>query len=189
MPRLAALVLALVCMAGAGRADVVQVTPRPVSAEALPGAELRIASGATVKTPAGDAGAAWAARYLREMTSRSRNLTLTVSGAGRAPRIVFSRDQAPDLGPEGYALEVTADRAVVRARTDAGLFYGAVTLWRLMTADGGAGPVSLAPVRIVDHPRFAWRGLLLDSARHYQSPAFIEQLIDRMARDKLNVLQ
>ena len=44
-------------------------------------------------------------------------------------------------------------------------------------------------VHIEDRPRFAWRGLLLDSARHYQSPAFIEQLIDRMARDKLNVLQ
>src|SRR5439155_12184016 len=36
---------------------------------------------------------------------------------------------------------------------------------------------------------FAWRGLLLDSARHYQSPAFIERLIDWMALHKLNVLQ
>ena len=75
------------------------------------------------------------------------------------------------------------------AASDPGLFYGAVSLWQLLTPDGGRGPVSLPAVRIVDRPRFAWRGLLLDSARHYQSPAFIEQLIDWMALHKLNVLQ
>ena len=43
-------------------------------------------------------------------------------------------------------------------------------------------------MRIVDSPRFAWRGLMLDSARHYQSPEFVMQLIDWMALHKLNVL-
>ena len=37
-------------------------------------------------------------------------------------------------------------------------------------------------------PRFAWRGLMLDSARHYQSPEFIRRFIDAMAIHKLNVL-
>jgi hexosaminidase len=189
MPRLAALVLTIVCMAGAARADVVQVTPRPLSVEPLAGLMLFVAKGVGIQTPAGDAGAKWAGRYLRDMLRRSRGLSLAVSGAGRTTLIEFSRDRATDLGPEGYTLEIDADRAVVRAKTDAGLFYGAVTLWRLMTADGDRGAVVLGPVRIVDRPRFAWRGLLLDSARHYQSPAFIEQLIDQMARDKLNVLQ
>ena len=64
-----------------------------------------------------------------------------------------------------------------------------MTLWQLITADGGRGPASLQPVSIADHPRFAWRGLLLDSARHFQSPAFVEHLIDRMALLKLNTLQ
>jgi hexosaminidase len=190
LPRpIAAIALALACIAGAARADPVSVTPRPLSVEPAAGPSLRLASGAAVRTPAGDAGAVWAASYLREMALRSRGLILAQSGAGRAARIEFTREGAPDLGPEGYTLEVGDGRAVVGARTDAGLFYGAVTLWRLMTADGARGPVTLAPVRIEDRPRFAWRGLLLDSARHYQSPAFIEQLIDRMARDKLNVLQ
>ena len=190
MPRaLAAIAAALACVTGAVRADVVQVTPRPLSVVAAPGPSLDLASGAAIRTPPGDAGATWAASYLREMALRSRGLALAAPGKGRAARIEFTRASAPDLGLEGYALEVGDGHAVVRSRTDAGLFYGAVTLWRLMTDDGGRGAVTLAPVRIEDRPRFAWRGLLLDSARHYQSPAFIEQLIDRMARDKLNVLQ
>jgi len=183
----AALALALAGIAGAARADV--VTPRPASVEPLAGPALQLANGAIIRTPPGDAGARTAARYLREMALRSRGLSLRMASAGAVGRIEFTRDLAPDLGPEGYTVEIADRRAVVRARTDAGLFYGAVTLWRLMTADGGHGAVMLSPETIVDRPRFAWRGLLLDSARHYQSPAFIEQLIDRMARDKLNVLQ
>src|SRR5204863_5845892 len=50
------------------------------------------------------------------------------------------------------------------------------------------GRASLPAIAIEDAPRFAWRGLLLDSARHYQSPEFIRRFIDAMALHKLNVL-
>ena len=70
-----------------------------------------------------------------------------------------------------------------------GLFYGAVTLWQIITAKPLQGVSILVPaVTIVDAPRFAWRGLMLDSARHYQSPEYIKQFIDWMALHKLNVL-
>jgi len=186
----AALALAFACLATAARAEMIDVTPRPLSADALGGAAVAVTSGAKLATPAGDSGAMSAARYLKRMALMSRGLDLTLaSRAPRRPAIVFTRDGAADLGPEGYVLTATNGQIRVVARTDAGLFYGAVTLWRLLTADGGRGAAALQPVEITDRPRFAWRGLLLDSARHYQSPAFIEQLIDRMARDKLNVLQ
>jgi len=184
------LILAVACIATPATAQTLGVTPRPLSAQALGGAPISVTSGAAIATPAGDAGALAAATYLKDMALSSRGLALRLApSSARRARIVFTRDGAADLGPEGYALTVKDGQARIVARTDAGLFYGAVTLWRLLTADGGRGPASLAPVAVTDRPRFAWRGLLLDSARHYQSPAFIEQLIDRMARDKLNVLQ
>ena len=49
-------------------------------------------------------------------------------------------------------------------------------------------PSSMPALKIDDAPRFAWRGLMLDSARHYQSPEYIKQFIDWMALHKLNVL-
>ncbi|HEY4940412.1 MAG TPA: family 20 glycosylhydrolase [Rhizomicrobium sp.] len=49
--------------------------------------------------------------------------------------------------------------------------------------------MSIPALRIDDAPRFAWRGLLLDSVRHFQSVVFIKTLIDAMAREKLNILQ
>jgi len=87
---------------------------------------------------------------------------------------------------EGYSLASSPSRIVISASDSRGLFYGAVTLWQLLSkqADGFVVPV----VTIEDSPRFAWRGLMLDSARHYQPPEFIRKFIDVMALHKLNVL-
>ena len=91
--------------------------------------------------------------------------------------------------PKAIRSTSAADRITITARTPAGLFYGAVTLWQIITAKPLQGvSISVPAVKIVDAPRFAWRGLMLDSARHYQSPEYIKQFIDWMALHKLNVL-
>lgn len=88
-------------------------------------------------------------------------------------------------GEEAYRLTVTPKGVTVEAATDAGLFYGAETLWQLIAASKDG---TIAAVAIEDAPAFAWRGLLLDSARHFQPPEYVKAVIDRMAADKLNVL-
>jgi hexosaminidase len=129
------------------------------------------------------------ARYLAELIARTRGLHLSVrQGTAKVPAIVLLRDpQAPVANREGYALDVTPEGIRITARDDAGLFYGAVTLWQLLTPDAQHGAMQLPAVHIRDQPRFAWRGLMLDSARHFQSVAEIEQLLNQMAQHKLNV--
>jgi hexosaminidase len=58
-----------------------------------------------------------------------------------------------------------------------------------MTQTSGMGAVKLDGFSVRDAPRFPWRGLMLDSARHFQSPAYVRRLIDGMAANKLNTLQ
>ncbi|MDB5475641.1 MAG: Beta-N-acetylhexosaminidase [Phenylobacterium sp.] len=175
-------------LAGVSAAQTVNVIPEPLSAERLTGAGLRIADGVPIVAPRGDAGALAAARYLSALLQRTRGLTLPVQADAPAtgPAIRIARAAAP--AGEGYALAVAGGHADITAADDAGLFYGAVTLWQLITADGARGPAEIAAVRIADAPRFAWRGLMIDSARHFQSPAEIERIIDAMAAHKLNVL-
>ena len=77
---------------------------------------------------------------------------------------------------------------VVSASGDAGLFYGAETLWQLLSEETGpARAIEVSDLHIHDAPRFAWRGLALNSARHFQSADFVERLIDQAALHKLNV--
>jgi hexosaminidase len=133
-----------------------------------------------------------AAAYFAQLLGASHGIILHPRRAtARLPAdgIVFSIDAAARAAPESYQLEVTPGGVRVSAAEPAGLFYGAVTLWQLAsgqrtTAEG----ISLPAMGIADAPRFGWRGLMLDSARHMQSVEFILRYLDWMALHKLNVL-
>jgi hexosaminidase len=162
------------------------VVPAPASLERLAG-ELRIGAGTVLVVPPKDAEAKRVAGYLADLLQRSGAGTLRVqTGEPRDGAINLSIDGAKASGEEAYRLETTPARATLSAGTARGLLYASITLWQLACRD--ASGTSVTAVAIQDAPRFAWRGLLLDSARHYQSPEFIRRFIDGMALHKLNVL-
>ena len=136
--------------------------------------------------PAAGKACRWTEAYLRTLLQRTRGVVLRRGGTG--PAIVFRHDSSITQA-EGYRLTVSPSGVEIAARSDAGLFYGAVTFWQLATQEAEkAERIEIPALEIADAPRFAWRGILLDSARHYQSPEFIKALLDAMARHKLNVL-
>ncbi|MGN6322807.1 MAG: beta-N-acetylhexosaminidase [Dyella sp.] len=107
------------------------------------------------------------------------------------PAITFDVNPHTDIADDaGYRITVNDAGIVITARTSRGAFYGSVTLWQLLTPPGWTrgAPVKVTYGVIDDHPRFAWRALLLDSGRHFQRVAQIKQLIDWMSLNKLNVL-
>jgi len=173
-------------------ADVlVNVIPRPASVT-LHAGSFAIGEGTEIAT-AKDPEAARVGRYLAELLYTTQRLTLkplersdsrTPAGAIRL-RLVPSTQGS---SPESYALEIASQGVVISAPDPRGLFYGAVTLWQLCTASAAPGAsIRLPAMRMVDAPRLPWRGLMLDSARHFQSPEFITRYIDWMALHKLNV--
>jgi hexosaminidase len=149
-------------------------------------------SAATEVVYSGGEGASQAASYLIEQLKANPEITLRApqqEEAGSGTIAVVLAPDDPSLEAEGYSLAITTRGATIKARTPAGAFYGAVTLWQLLSLrPAQAGVVELPVLEIRDAPRFGWRGLMLDSARHYQSPDFIKQFIDWMALHKLNVL-
>ena len=126
-------------------------------------------------------GAGSAAARLRDLVARTGGPRLPMSAKGT---IRFVRDAAI-TGKEAYRLIVTPRAVTISASSDAGLYYGAETLWQMIaTSKQGRIPA----VTINDKPAFGWRGLMLDSARHFQPVSYVETLIDRMAMAKLNTL-
>lgn len=99
---------------------------------------------------------------------------------------------ASGVGPEGYRLEVSGGGVSVVGTDHAGLFYGLQTLSQLMppgteTGEAATGEgVPLEAVSIVDEPRFPYRGMHLDVARHFFGPQFVKRYIDLLARYKIN---
>jgi len=89
-------------------------------------------------------------------------------------------------GDESYELDVSPEKAVLRASTAEGALHGLETFAQLIEP-GGYG-FEVASVHIEDHPRFPWRGLMIDCSRHWMPVEVIERNLDAMAAVKLNVL-
>ncbi|MDP5279652.1 family 20 glycosylhydrolase [Sphingomonas sp. DG1-23] len=166
-------------------AQAPKLLPLPAELHAGQGA-LAVSAKTVLLVPAEDAGARIAAERLAALIAGSRGLKLAIGTRSAGAPIRFVR--AATGKAESYRLEVTPRGAVITAGDDAGLLYGAVTLWQAMTQAPGKGAVSIPAFGVADAPRFGWRGLMLDSARHFQSPAYVRQLIDWMAVNKLNTL-
>lgn len=185
---LALLPIAAVAAPAGARADApLSLIPEPASLTLRDGTfELRADTPLVAAEPRGARVARQFADYLQRSRAIAPRVHATV--AGDAPAIEFRLvPAAGGASPEAYSLDVSPERIVVGAGDERGLFYGAVTLWHLATADAGTDAVVRIPaLHIDDTPRFGWRGLMLDSARHFQSVDEIKQLLDAMALHKLN---
>jgi len=96
------------------------------------------------------------------------------------------------LGEEGYRLDVARTRIAIRAYRAAGAFYALQTLRQLLPPEifrqaTVTGVAWVAPaVAIEDAPRFTWRGIHLDVARHFMPKEFVKKVVDLAALHKLN---
>nr|WP_277622698.1 family 20 glycosylhydrolase [Sphingomonas telluris] len=140
-----------------------------------------LSTSSAMQVPSDDKGALAAAEYLRELLSRSNGLQLKVAEGTGPIRLV----RKAGFAAEGYTVESDRTGVTITASTDAGLLYGAITTWQLAS---GEKKNVVPATTIQDAPKFRWRGLMLDSARHFQSPEFVKRLIDWMAVNKLNTL-
>ncbi|MCW2144018.1 beta-N-acetylhexosaminidase [Actinoplanes cyaneus] len=128
---------------------------------------------------------AWLQQALRPATG----LPLRESG-----QATITLGLAGNLGPEAYRLTVTPVGAVVLGGTAAGVFYGCQALLQLLPpAVHRRSPVAgqhwaIPAVEISDEPRFAWRGAMLDVARHFMPKHDVLRFIDLMALHRLNTL-
>jgi hexosaminidase len=147
-----------------------------------------------------DAAARATGNYLAERLGKSTGYSLKVATTtGPQPIkgaiLLTTKGAKPELGAEGYELTVTPDSVIVRASKSAGLFYGVQTLLQLLPPEVlSAKPLTnidwqVPCIQIEDQPRFKWRGLLLDVARHFLTKAEVKQLLDEMAMQKINTLQ
>jgi hexosaminidase len=90
--------------------------------------------------------------------------------------------------PEAYELVIDPRTGVrIVGVSPAGVFYGLQSLRTLLTTPPKGSGVVLPAVRVVDAPRFGYRGFMLDVARNFQPKASVLRTLDLMARYKLNV--
>ena len=180
-------------------APVLGIVPKPVSVtvgsgDFTLGLAARIVAAPGAGTAAELSIANDLAAYLRPATGYPLP---TVVGAPAPGDIVLKIGDPGTLKPadqaEGYQLDTTASGATIEAPTAHGLYNGIQTFRQLLPPWINGARVAQIPwttpvVTISDHPRYSYRGVLLDIARHYEPPSAVEKLIDQVAGYKINVL-
>ncbi|MGI5237452.1 beta-N-acetylhexosaminidase [Dactylosporangium sp. CA-139066] len=167
--------------------DAHAVVPVPAEVHPEPGVSFQLRPDAAIRSDSASAGA-----YLAERLRPPTGYPLPLVDAPPAHGIELLRAGA-GVHPEEYSLWVDAERVTIRSGTDAGLFYGVQTLLQLLpsTVEAGtvqAGPWTVPGGRIVDRPRYAYRGAMLDVSRHFFGVEVVRRFVDRLSRYKINVL-
>jgi len=191
------LVPVLLGLAAAGNAEPpgVAIIPKPVRLEYRDGefrpetcSRIAVARGSE---PLRSIGVRLAQRMAK---STGRAVPVEATDGRAAPRhgiLLSTVDAKQGLGEEGYELTVTPESVVIRAPKPAGVFRGVQTLLQLLPPEGrpsgtGARGGAIRCLHVEDRPRFAWRGMSLDVARHFFDKEFVKRYIDFLAAYKIN---
>jgi hexosaminidase len=186
------------------------IIPRPLRVTELPDAAgVSLDDGLVISYAPGLGGEA---RWFSSMLEAGTGWVVTSAEAG-APRDGRIELRLGDLGElaadlptvtraEAYWLSSADGRVVITSQGPVGIFYGLQTLRQLLpdsvlqpsstrsssTPAPSSGSIELPALEIVDGPRFRWRGVHLDVARHFMPKSFVLKLIDLAAFHKCNVL-
>lgn len=167
--------------------DRLPLIPEPVEVKELPG-NFNLSSKTKLVVPSSDKKVLKVAdqfsRQLFALSGISTEIsTTTKRQAKRTVALALNKTNNSRLGDEGYTLEVSSRQIRISANKPVGLFYGVQTLLQLIPAQRSQ-EVSVPYMNILDYPRFAWRGLMLDVSRHFFNKNEVKQFIDQMVKYK-----
>lgn len=126
------------------------------------------------------------ARVLAEAMRTDWHIPLMPVASNTAAASVLDLRETPEISNEGYRLRIADGRVRLEAGAPAGAFYGVQTLRQLVRREGDR--LVIPEATIEDAPRFPWRALMIDPARHFWKPEDIRQYIEAMAQYKFNKL-
>lgn len=174
------------------------VIPTPASVQKTAG-HFTVGAGVTIAAPAAPE-MQWLGGILGQVIARATGVQPKIVATPDAPAagaivLELTAPAAPDDG-EAYDLAIAPDGVTLRAAKPAGIFYGIQTLRQILPPAAEYAAVHfrepraayLPATRIADRPRFAWRGAMLDVARHFFPVADVKRYIDLLALYKLNRL-
>ncbi len=162
----------------------INIIPQPVSLIQSEGNFL-IDSNTTIRFNKTDKNLFAAANFLRSYIQKISVYVLPLDAA-KTKSIQLIIKKTPAIGDEGYLLDVTPTSIKITANTKGGIVYGMQSLFQTLPQIRTNAALQVPGMKIMDLPRFQYRGMHLDVSRHFFSPDMIKEYIDLMAAYKFN---
>ena len=186
--------LFLTCLTAVGateKADFAKVVPAPdkISYNAK-GGDFTLSASTVINYTAGNAdmerNATFLAQYVKDMTKLELGKQAAKGKAKTGISLVINAKAK--LAPEAYEIVVDKRGVTVTGATAAGVFYGVQAIRKSLPVLQSAESVELPAAKVEASPRFAYRGMMLDCARHFFPAKFVKEYIDLIALHNMNRL-
>ncbi|HBG40685.1 MAG TPA: beta-N-acetylhexosaminidase [Porphyromonadaceae bacterium] len=180
-------VFVMACSGGAKevrKADY-NIVPLPNEIRTAEGNPFLLSKETKIVFPAGNDKMKRNAEFLAEFLEASTGVKIRITSEQPDKNAIVLLLDAPDENPEAYRLQVDEKFIRIDGASEAGVFYGIQTL-RKATPVGERISVAYDPVVINDAPRFGYRGMMLDVARHFEPVEFVKRFVDMLALHNIN---
>lgn len=163
-----------------------KVIPRPERIESAPGEGFVIRPSTRIVYPKENPTLRKTAELLADYLVQASGMKLRIAPDGPAKNAIVLKVNFTNSNPEAYQLSVDNRSVAINGSTEAGVFYGVQTLYKALPVDGKNLRIELPAGTITDMPRFRYRGMHLDVARHFFSKECVKRYIDILALHNIN---
>jgi len=126
------------------------------------------------------------AYFLSEYIAISTGIKMTVDANSKSKNTIRLESNYVSDHKEAYELKVTSESITLNGASEAGVFYAVQTLRKTLPTTPNTTTVILPTAVILDYPRFEYRGMMLDVARHFAPVSFVKKFIDILALHNIN---
>jgi len=169
---------------GSAEADY-QVVPLPDQIEMTEGKAFALTASTRIIYPEGNEKMERNAAFLADFLELSTGIRPEITTDEANKDAVILSLGLQNENPEAYRIQIDRQNIRIEGASEAAVFYGLQTL-RKSVPVGNYKHVTFSPATITDAPRFGYRGMMLDVARHFQPVEFVKKYIDLLALHNIN---
>ena len=162
-----------------------EIIPKPLDVNCKGDASFLLKDGVAVIYPENNRKMQDNAEFLVDYVERQTGVKLTSHAGMPVDGAICLTLDLSDDNAEAYKLIVNDKRVCISGASEAGVFYGIQTLRKSLPVAQDIN-VNLSAVEIYDKPRFAYRGAMLDVARHFYTADEVKTFIDMLALHNIN---
>jgi len=168
------------------KSDMYSIIPMPQNCTVGIGKPFFLSSSTKICIPKEDGNLKQIAVFLSQYIQISTGIKVAISDSPRSNNSIELQSNFKNENKEAYKLNVNQNKIIINGASSAGTFYGVQMLRKVLMITDEKQSIKLPNVEVIDYPRFAYRGMMLDVARHFAPVDFVKKFIDILALHNIN---
>ncbi|SFE11117.1 glycoside hydrolase family 20 protein [Flavobacterium phragmitis] len=166
--------------------EIYRTIPLAQNINSVSGKPFVLSSKTKIYSPKNDSGLNRIAVFLSEYIEIAKGIKVQVTNSPLKENVIVLENSLKSNNSEAYTFDVNQNKININGASSAGTFYGVQLLRKVLLENEAKLQIELPAVAITDYPRFAYRGMHLDVARHFASVEFVKKYIDLLALHNIN---